>query len=121
MEESLILRKSMDFAVRTVKLCRFLSGEKRENVLSRQLLRSGTAIGANLREAEFAQSTNDFISKNSIALKEASESRYWLELLYKTGYLTEKQFQSIFDDCTELIRILVAIIKTAKERRDPQA
>lgn len=88
------LEKSMDFAVRIVRLYQYLCREKKEFVMSKQILRSGTSIGANLREAKYAQSTNDFISKNSIALKEVSETEYWLELLFKTDYLTEKEYNA---------------------------
>ena len=109
-----ILEKSMDFAVRIVRLYQYLCKEKKEFVLSKQLLRSGTSVGANLREAKYAQSTNDFISKNSIALKEASETEYWLELLFRTGYLTEKEYNTIIADCSELAKMLTAIIKTTK-------
>lgn len=114
--ESLVLQKSMDFAVRIVRLYQFLCTEKKEYVLSKQLLRSGTSVGANLREAKYAQSTSDFISKNSIAMKETSETEYWLELLFRTGYLTEKEYNSINTDCSEIAKILTSIIKTTKER-----
>lgn len=109
-----ILEKSMDFAVRIVRLYQYLCKEKKEFILSKQLLRSGTSVGANLREAKYAQSTNDFISKNSIALKEASETEYWLELLFRTGYLTEKEYNTIIADCSELVKMLTAIVKTTK-------
>lgn len=82
--------------------------------MSKQLLRSGTSVGANLREAKYAQSTNDFISKNSIALKEIAETKYWLELLFKTAYLTENEYGAINDDCSEIAKMLTAIIKTTK-------
>lgn len=114
--ESLVLQKSMDFAVRIVRLYQFLCTEKKEYVLSKQLLRSGTSVGANLREAKYAQSTSDFISKNSIAMKEISETEYWLELLFRTEYLTEKEYNSINTDCSEIAKILTSIIKTTKER-----
>ena len=114
--ESLVLQKSMDFAVRIVRLYQFLCTEKKEYVLSKQLLRSGTSVGANLREAKYAQSTSDFISKNSIAMKEISETEYWLELLFRTGYLTEKEYNRMHTDCSEIAKILTSIIKTTKER-----
>lgn len=114
--ESLVLQKSMDFAVRIVRLYQFLCTEKKEYVLSKQLLRSGTSVGANLREAKYAQSTSDFISKNSIAMKEISETEYWLELFFRTGYLTEKEYNSMNTDCSEIAKILTSIIKTTKER-----
>ena len=112
--KSVLRDKSYAFAVRVVKLYRFLCDEKREYVLSKQLLRSGTAIGALIREAEFGQSKADFISRMSIALKEANETAYWLDLLKDAGYLNESMFQSIATDCLELIKLLVATVKTAK-------
>jgi len=113
-----ILALSMDFAVRVVKLYQFLCDEKKEYTLSRQLLRSGTGIGANVREAVYGQSKKDFIAKMSIALKEVSETEYWLELLYKTGYLVEKQYNSITSDCLRIARIITAIVKTTKNRME---
>ena len=106
--------KSFQFAVRIVKLCAYLQNEKREYVLSKQLLRSGTSIGANVAEAQQAQSRADFISKLSIALKEASETNYWLRLLNATDYLSESEFSSIIADCKELERILTSILKTTR-------
>ncbi len=113
--DNAILEKSKLFAIRTIKLYQFLYDEKHEYVLSKQLLRSGTSIGANCREASRAQSPADFISKFNIALKEADETAYWLELLKETGFLDNKQFQSIYTDIEELIKILVTIIKTTKK------
>ena len=110
----MIDEKSFLFAIRIVKLCRSLE-EKREYQLAKQLLRSGTSIGANVAEAQQAQSRADFASKLSIALKEASETDYWLRLLHAVGLLNEKQFRSLIDDCRELERILTSIIKTTKE------
>ena len=104
--------KSKRFAVRIVKLYKYLCEEKHEYVLSKQLLRSGTSIGANLAEAECAISKKDFLSKIYIALKECAETKYWLELLNETEYLTEAQFQSIFSDCEELRKMLSATTKT---------
>ena len=114
-ESNLIADKSMDFAVRIVNLYRYLKAEKSEYVLSKQLLRSGTSIGANIHEAVNAQSKADFIAKMYIALKEASETEYWLKLLARTDYLTRQQADSILKDCVELIKILVSIIKTTKK------
>ncbi len=111
-------RKSFSFAVRIVNLCRHLHDEKREYTISKQLLRSGTSIGANISEAQQAQSRADFVSKLSIALKEASETNYWLRLLHATHYLSEVEFNSIYNDCRELERILTAIIKSSKEQRN---
>ena len=105
--------KSFNFAIRIVNLHKYLCS-KDEYTLSNQLLRSGTSIGANVAEAEQAQSTADFISKMSIALKETSETKYWLRLLNKTEYITDTQFTSIFEDCVELEKILVSIIKSTK-------
>ena len=100
-----------------MKLHQFLCSEKKEFVLSKQLIRSGTAVGALVREAEFGQSKPDFRSKLSIALKEANETEYWLSLLKDTGYLNEKMFRSISDDCLELIKLLVATVKTTKSEK----
>ena len=113
--DNTINNKSFSFAVRIVKLCRFLKEEKKENVMSRQLLRAGTSIGANVAEAKHAQSRPDFLSKLNIALKEATETDYWLRLLHDTDYLTDKQFHSIYGDCDEIESILVSIVKTIKE------
>jgi len=112
---SVVMEKSYVFAIRCVKMFRYLQEEHREYVLSKQLLRSGTAIGALLREAKFAQSKADFISKNSIALKEAGETEYWIDLLFDTGYLSEAMYQSIKQDAQELIALLVSIVKRSKE------
>jgi four helix bundle protein len=106
--------KSFAFALRVVKLAQHLHEERREYALSKQLLRSGTAVGALVREAEQAESRADFIHKLAIALKEANESQYWLELLYKSDYIDETGYQSINQDCTELLKLLTAIIKTSK-------
>ena len=114
MQDNVVERKSFDFAVRIVNLYRHLSKKEHEFVLSKQLLRCGTSIGANVREAQRAQSRADFYSKMSIALKEANETLYWIELLYKTEFLTQLQYQSIRDDSTELLRILMAICKSSQ-------
>jgi four helix bundle protein len=105
-------KKSKAFAVRIVRLYRYLCDEKGEYVLSKQLLRSGTSIGANLAEAECAISRKDFISKVYIALKECVETKYWLELLHETDYLTEQEYQSINTDCEELRKMLSSTTKT---------
>ena len=109
-----IVDKSMDFAVRIVNLYKYLRDKHSEYVLSKQVLRSGTSIGANVKEAVRAQSKADFNTKMHIAMKEASETEYWLELLERTGYLTGGQAASILADCVELIKILVSITKTVK-------
>ncbi len=114
MEKNVLLDKSKAYAVRIVRLYQFMTEEKREFTLSKQLLRSGTSIGANCREAYRAQSTADFISKLSIALKEAEEAAYWLELLFETEYITDEQFKSVYFDNEELVKLLVSIIKTTK-------
>ena len=116
--ENIIEEKSLKFAVRVVNLYKYLSEEKKELILSKQLIRSGTSIGANVTEAEQAQSNADFISKMSIALKECSESKYWLRLLYETKYLKKQEYESILTDCTELEKILVSIIKTSKKIKE---
>ena len=104
--------KSKSFAIRIVKLYKYLCDEKREFVMSKQLLRCGTSIGANLAEAECAISRKDFLSKVYIALKECSEAKYWLEILHETDYLTENQYESISGDCEEIRRMLSATTKT---------
>lgn len=116
-EDNVIRTKSKQFAVRIVKLNRYLIDEKQEYVLVRQILRSGTSIGANVAESEYAISRNDFALKLYIALKECNETRYWLELLYETEYITEEQFRSLIADCIELQKILTAITKKVKPSR----
>ena len=106
--------KSFRFAVRIVNLCRYLQDEKKEYILSKQLLRSGTSIGANVSESQQAQSRPDFVSKLNIALKESSETEYWLHLLHETEYLSDEQFRSIITDCDEVKSLLVAIVKASK-------
>ena len=114
-EDNQILLKSKAFAVRVIRLYQYLTDEKKEKVLSNQVLRSGTSIGANVKESLRAQSTADFLSKMQIALKEASETEYWLELLQETGYIDEKAGNSLLTDCRELIKLLTSIIRTSKE------
>jgi len=114
--ENAILIKSKAFAIRIIRLYKYLCDEKREYILSKQVLRSGTSIGANVREAQHAQSTSDFLSKMSISLKEAYECEYWLELLVETDYISESEFKSIIEDCNELNRLLISIIKTTKSK-----
>ena len=111
---NIIEEKSFAFAIRVVNLYKHLNDTRKEFVLSKQLLRSGTSIGANVAEAEQAQSTPDFVSKMSIALKEASETKYWIRLLASTNYLTEAETASILNDCVELEKILVSIVKSSK-------
>lgn len=114
MKDGAFQTKSFAFAIRVVNLHRFLSTEKREFVLLKQLLRSGTAIGALVREAEQAESKPDFVHKMAIALKEANETEYWILLLRETNYFTDKESESILADTLELLRLLTSIIKTAK-------
>ncbi len=116
MKRNIIVEKSFEFSVRVVNLYKYLVSEKREYVLSKQLLRSGTSIGANVNEAVEGQSKKDFISKMNIALKEARESRYWLELLERTEYISGEKSKNILIEIDELIRILVKIVKTSRER-----
>lgn len=114
MRENAIRDKSFAFALRIVKLYQYLTEQKKEYVLSKQLLRSGTAIGALVREAQQAESKADFVHKLAIALKEANESDYWLELLHQSGYIDLKGFQSISADAKELLKLLTSIIKSTK-------
>ncbi len=109
-----IYEKSFAFALRVVRLYQYLCDEKHEYVMSKQLLRSGTAIGALVREAEHAESRADFIHKLSIALKEANETQYWLELLHRSDYIAPNGYASIHQDSNELIKLLASIIKTTK-------
>ena len=109
MQESIIENKSFDFAIRIVKLYQYLCEDKKEYVLSKQLLRSGTSIGANVSEAQRGQTKPDFYAKIAIALKEANETRYWIRLLHATDYLNDKEYSSLDNDINEIISILVAI------------
>jgi four helix bundle protein len=117
MSKSILKEKSFRFAVRIVKLSRFLVDENREFVLSKQILKSGTAIGALIRETEFAQSRADFINKMSIALNGANETDYWLDLLQESEYINESVYNSLKRDCEEIISMLVATIKTSKRNK----
>ena len=114
--DNAIVDKSKFFTIRIVRAYKYLTAEKNEYVLSKQLLRSGTSIGANVKEAIRGQSKPDFYSKLNIALKEASETEYWLEILYETEYIDKKLFDSINSDCQELIKLLVSITKTQKQK-----
>ena len=115
MEKSTVLETSKQFAIRMVKLYKYLTGEKREFVLSKQILRSGTSIGANIHEAQYAESPADFLHKMYIALKETSETEFWLLLLKEGEFITESEHQSILTDCKNLLRMLIAITKTKKQ------
>ena len=113
--DNVICEKSFHFAIRIVNLYRYMCAEKSEYVMSKQLLRCGTSIGANVAEAQNAQSRADFLSKLNIALKEASETKYWLRLLSETGYLSAEQFRSVFSDSVEIEKMLVTIVKSVKQ------
>ena len=112
--DNVILTKSKAFALKIIKLYKYLCGKRREFVMSKQIMRSGTSIGANVREATRAQSTPDFISKMNIALKEAEETCYWLELLHESNYLDDRAFNSLYNDSMELLKILASIVKTSR-------
>ena len=116
--KSIVGNKAYVFALRIINAYKYFTKEQKEFVLSKQMLRSGTAIGALTREAEHAQSRADFVNKMNIALKEANETEYWLMLLKDSEYMDEKTFISIHDDCNELIRLLVSIVKTTKEKNN---
>ena len=113
MSKNVSVEKSFAFSVRIVRLYQYLTKDKKEYVLAKQILRCGTSIGANVSEAQYAQSKADFQAKMHIALKEANETEYWLRLLYKTDYISESQYQSIHKDVDELISILASICKNA--------
>ena len=115
MKENLIQQKSYSFAIKIVELYKYLIETKKEFVLSKQLLRSGTSVGANVEEAIGGQSRKDFISKLSIAYKETRETKYWLSLLRDTGYLTQEKISPIFDHCEEIAKIIGKIQKTTKD------
>lgn len=113
--DSILEQKSFQFAIRIVNLCKYLRNSKKEYILSKQLLRAGTSIGANIAEAQQAQSKADFISKLSIALKETTETTYWIRLMAATSYLSEREYLSIVSDCIEIEKMLVASVKTSKD------
>lgn len=114
MKKNIVKDKSFKFAIRVVRLYQFLVAKKKEFILSKQLLRSGTSVGAIVREAEHAETKKDFIHKMAIAQKEINESIYWLELLKETDYLNESEFKSLNDDAIEIIRLITSIIKSTK-------
>ncbi len=113
--DNAVVERSKAFALRIIKLYQYLCEQKREFVLSKQLLRCGTSVGANVREAIRGQSKADFVAKLNISLKEASETEYWLELLHESDYLSDAQFSSIHADCVELLKLLTAIINTSRK------
>ncbi len=116
MKENILKTKSFDFAVRIVKLYKYLKKEHNEFILSQQIVRSGTSIGALIREAEHGESLKDFIHKLSIGLKEANECKYWLDLLVATDFITNKMYDSMNKDCEELLKLLTASVKTSKSK-----
>ena len=118
MGRSVILDKSKAFALRVIKLYRYLNEQKCEYLLSKQLLRCGTSIGANAKESVFAQSKADFTAKMFIAQKECAETEYWLELLYESGYIDKREFESVYADCQELMRLIVASTKTLQSSKE---
>lgn len=118
MKENILIEKSIDLGARIVKLYRFLVNSKHENILSKQILRSGTSIGVNINEAQYGNSKADFIAKLHIALKETAETEYWLHLLQKSECLDEKMADSMLNDCLEIKRILIASINTAKSEHE---
>ncbi len=115
-ECNVVREKSLAFAVRIVNLGRYVRTKDGEHILTKQLIRSGTSIGANIREALMGQSDQDFFAKMHIALKEVYETEYWIELLYKCDYILEREFHSIYKDCNELTKLLTSITKTTKEK-----
>ena len=116
MKENVLKDKSFQFAIRIINLYKYLKTKHGEYIVSNQLVRSGTSVGAIIREAEYAESTKDFIHKFSIGLKEANESKYWLDLLHATKYLNTKMHNSMVSDCDELLKLLTSTIKTSKRR-----
>jgi four helix bundle protein len=117
-EENQVVQKSKSFAIRIIRLYKYMIEEKKEFNLSKQVLRSGTSIGANVKESIRAQSTADFLSKMQVSLKEASETEYWLELLAESGYIEDKAADNILMECRELIRLITAIVKSTKENNN---
>jgi len=115
MAESILSEKSLEFAAQTVKFCVKLNQSIKENIITKQLIRSSTSIGANINEANYGVSKADFVSKMQIAMKEAAESEYWLKLMYRAEYVLEPKVNSLIDLCKEIERMLIATLKTAKE------
>ncbi len=116
MADSVMLEKAKDFAVEIVELCKNIKSEQKESILTNQLLRSATSIGANIHESKYAQSPADFVSKMQIALKECYESEYWLELLCRTGYIEENRYKTVLNYCGAIRRMLIASVNTAKKK-----
>jgi four helix bundle protein len=118
MADSVLRDRAKEFAKQIVVLCRTIKQERRESVLTNQLLRSGTSIGANIHEAQYAQGTKDFISKFEIALKEVYETEYWLDLLFETGYMDEQTYKSLQNSCGAIRRMLISSIRTMKDKSE---
>ena len=118
MRENPLIEKSIAFAVQIINLHRYLVKDRKESVISKQIVRSGTSIGANINEANYGQSKADFVSKLHIALKEAAETEYWLRLLSASAYISQEMGDSLLGDCLELKRLLIASLNTAKNHRD---
>ncbi len=116
MKENILKEKSFQFAIRIINLYKFLKKEHKEFILSQQIIKSGTSVGAIVRESEHAESLKDFIHKLSIGLKEINETDYWLDLLFSTGFISEKMYSSLKIDCIELLKLLTASVKTSKQR-----
>ena len=118
MADSIMLDKAKDFAVEIINLCKSIKENHREGVMTNQLIRSGTSVGANIHESKYAHSSADFVSKMQIALKECYESEYWLELLYRTKYIDEEQYKTIVNNCGQIRRMLISSINTVKEKNN---
>ena len=117
MEDNPLIAKSLDFSVRIVTLCKCLRDDRHETIMSKQILRSGTSIGANASEAIAAESADDFVHKLTISLKEANETKYWIMLLHRTQYISDEEFRSIMSDCQELRKLIGSIISSTKRNR----
>ena len=118
MADSIMLDKAKDFAVEIINLCKSIKENHREGVMTNQLIRSGTSVGANIHESKYAHSSADFVSKMQIALKECYESEYWLELLYRTKYIDEEQYKIVVNNCGQVRRMLISSINTVKEKNN---
>ena len=118
MADSIMLDKAKDFAVEIINLFKSIKENHREGVMTNQLIRSGTSVGANIHESKYAHSSADFVSKMQIALKECYESEYWLELLYRTKYIDEEQYKTVVNNCGQVRRMLISSINTVKEKNN---
>jgi four helix bundle protein len=116
MKENVLKEKSFNFAIRVINLYKFLKKEHKELIISKQIMRSGTSVGAIIRESEHAESLKDFVHKLSIGLKEINETEYWLDLLFHTDFINEKMYNSLKVDCIEVLKLLTASVKTSKQR-----